>query len=104
MKFCQHHNVIDCHSYVAEYISLAMLTIVITTLLSSNDLLTAFFCSTAFTWDGLFNRQMEESVFLSVIDRGRVWLKVSPKRSFHSTGMILLISVQLRDGYHCLDL
>ncbi|KAF8074102.1 Sodium/hydrogen exchanger family-domain-containing protein [Lyophyllum atratum] len=68
MKFCQRHNLIDRHSYVAQYLSLAMLTIGITTLLGSDDLLAAFACGTAFAWDGFFNRQTEESVFSSVID------------------------------------
>lgn len=68
MKFCQRHNLIDRHSYVAQYISLAMLTIGITTMLGSDDLLSAFACGTAFAWDGFFNRQTEESVFSSVID------------------------------------
>ncbi|KDR83246.1 hypothetical protein GALMADRAFT_134731 [Galerina marginata CBS 339.88] len=68
MKFCQRHDLIDRHSYVAQYLSLAMLTIGLTTLLGSDDLLAAFFCGTAFAWDGFFNRQTEESVFSSVID------------------------------------
>ncbi|EDR01582.1 uncharacterized protein LACBIDRAFT_254505, partial [Laccaria bicolor S238N-H82] len=68
MKFCQRHDLIDQHSYVAQYVSLAMLTIGVTNLLSSDDLLAAFFCGTAFAWDGFFNRQTEESVFSSVID------------------------------------
>ncbi|KAJ7582014.1 Sodium/hydrogen exchanger family-domain-containing protein [Mycena floridula] len=68
MKFCQRKNLIDRHSYVAQYISLAMLTIGVTTLLGSDDLLSAFACGTAFAWDGFFNRQTEESVFSSVID------------------------------------
>ena len=45
-----------------------MLTIGVTTLLGSDDLLSAFACGTAFAWDGFFNRQTEESVFSSVID------------------------------------
>lgn len=68
MKFCQRHDLIDRHSYVAQYVSLAMLTIGVTTLLGSDDLLSAFSCGTAFAWDGFFNRQTEESVFSSVID------------------------------------
>ncbi|KAG5644324.1 hypothetical protein DXG03_008682 [Asterophora parasitica] len=68
MKFCERHNLIDRHSYVAQYISLAMLTIGVCSLLGSDDLLAAFACGTAFAWDGFFNRQTEESVFSSVID------------------------------------
>ncbi|KAG6884833.1 hypothetical protein C0993_007954 [Termitomyces sp. T159_Od127] len=68
MKFCQRHNLIDRQSYVAQYISLAMLTMGVTVLLGSDDLLAAFSCGAAFAWDGFFNRQTEESNFSSVID------------------------------------
>ncbi|KAF5391889.1 hypothetical protein D9757_001639 [Collybiopsis confluens] len=68
MKFCERHNLIDRHSYVAQYISLALGTIGVTTLLGSDDLLSTFACGTAFAWDGFFNRQTEEAVFSSVID------------------------------------
>lgn len=68
MKFCERNNLIDRQSYVAQYISLAILTIGVTTLLGSDDLLSAFACGTAFAWDGFFNKQTEESVFSSVID------------------------------------
>ncbi|KAF9030638.1 Sodium/hydrogen exchanger family-domain-containing protein [Panaeolus papilionaceus] len=68
MKYCEKHDLIDRHSYVAQYVSLAILTIGVCTLLGSDDLLAAFFCGTAFAWDGFFNRQTEESVFSSVID------------------------------------
>ncbi|KAF8894198.1 Sodium/hydrogen exchanger family-domain-containing protein, partial [Gymnopilus junonius] len=68
MKFCQRHDLIDRNSYVAQYVSLTMLTIGVTTLLGSDELLAAFFCGTAFAWDGFFNKQTEESVFSSVMD------------------------------------
>jgi NhaP-type Na+/H+ or K+/H+ antiporter len=68
MKFCQRYDLIDRHSYVAQYLSLAILTIGVTTILGCDDLLAAFACGTAFAWDGFFNRQTEESVFSSVID------------------------------------
>jgi NhaP-type Na+/H+ or K+/H+ antiporter len=68
MKFCQRHDLIDRHSYVAQYLSLAILTIGLTTLLGCDDLLAAFACGTSFAWDGFFNKQTEESVFSSVID------------------------------------
>ena len=68
MKFCQRYDLIDRHSYVAQYLSLAILTIGVTTLLGCDDLLAAFACGTAFAWDGFFNKQTEESVFSSVID------------------------------------
>ncbi|KAI0754863.1 Sodium/hydrogen exchanger family-domain-containing protein [Daedaleopsis nitida] len=68
MKFCERKDLIDRQSYVAQYVSLAMLTIGATTLLGSDDLLAAFSCGAAFAWDGFFNKQTEESVFSSVID------------------------------------
>jgi hypothetical protein len=68
MKFCQRHDLIDRHSYVAQYVSLAMLTVGTCTLLGVDDLLASFACGTTFAWDGFFNRQTEESVFSSVID------------------------------------
>ncbi|KAJ7585198.1 Sodium/hydrogen exchanger family-domain-containing protein [Mycena floridula] len=68
MKFCERRDLIDRHSYVAQYVSLALLTIGVTTLLGSDDLLSAFACGTAFAWDGFFNKQTEESLFSSVID------------------------------------
>ncbi|KAF6754944.1 Sodium/hydrogen exchanger family-domain-containing protein [Ephemerocybe angulata] len=68
MKFCERMDLIDRHSYVAQYVSMALFTIGVCTLLGSDDLLAAFACGTAFAWDGFFNRQTEESVFSSVID------------------------------------
>ncbi|KAG9315963.1 Sodium/hydrogen exchanger family-domain-containing protein [Chiua virens] len=68
MKFCQRKDLIDRQSYVAQYVSLAFLTIGIMTILGSDDLLASFCCGTAFAWDGFFNRQTEEAVFSSVID------------------------------------
>ncbi len=68
MRFCEKKDLIDRQSYVAQYVSLAMLTIGSCSLLGTDDLLAAFSCGAAFAWDGFFNRQTEESVFSSVID------------------------------------
>ncbi|KAH8813534.1 Sodium/hydrogen exchanger family-domain-containing protein [Flagelloscypha sp. PMI_526] len=68
MKFCERNHLIDRHSYVAQYLSLAILTTGVTIMLGSDDLLSTFACGTAFAWDGFFNRQTEESVFSSIID------------------------------------
>ena len=70
MKFCQRYDLIDRHSYVAQYLSLAILTLCVTTILGCDDLLLvgAFACGTALAWDGFFNKQTEESVSSSVID------------------------------------
>ncbi|KAG7091677.1 hypothetical protein E1B28_010697 [Marasmius oreades] len=68
MKYCQRRELIDRQSYVAQYISMALFTIGVCTLLGTDDLLAAFSCGAAFAWDGFFNRQTEEAVFSSVID------------------------------------
>src|SRR5882762_4289146 len=68
MKFCERKDLIDRQPYVAQYVSLALLTIGTTTLLGSDDLLATFCCGTAFAWDGFFNKQTEAAVFSSVID------------------------------------
>ena len=68
MKFCQRHDLINRQSYVAQFLSLAMLTVGVTTLLGTDDLLAAFVCGTSFSWDGYYNKQTEETVFSSVID------------------------------------
>ena len=48
---------IDRQSYVVQYLSLAILTVGLTTLLGTDDLLAAFICGTSFSWDGFFNKQ-----------------------------------------------
>ncbi len=68
MKFCERKDLIDRQSYVAQYISLALLTVGTTTLLGTEVLLASFTCGTAFSWDGFFNKQTEASVFSSVVD------------------------------------
>ena len=68
MKFCERKGLIDRQSYVAQYVSLALLVIGTGTMLGTDDLLAAFSCGAAFAWDGFFNRQTEEAVFSSVID------------------------------------
>ncbi|CAG7846549.1 Na(+)/H(+) antiporter [Serendipita indica DSM 11827] len=68
MKFCESRDLIDRHSYVAQYISLALLSNGITALLGSDDLLAAFASGVAFAWDSHFNKQTADSVFSAVID------------------------------------
>lgn len=68
MKFCERNDLIDRQSYVAQYVSLALLTIGVCTMVGTDDLLAAFACGTAFAWDGFFNKQTEAAVFSSVID------------------------------------
>ena len=68
MRFCERNDLIDRKSYVAQYVALALLSVGSTTLLGSDDLLSAFASGTAFAWDGFFNKQTEDSAFSSVID------------------------------------
>ncbi|KAF8527478.1 Sodium/hydrogen exchanger family-domain-containing protein [Hysterangium stoloniferum] len=68
MRFCERKDLIDRKSYVAQYVALAMLSVGSTTLLGSDDLLSAFASGTAFAWDGFFNKQIEDTAFSSVID------------------------------------
>lgn len=68
MKFCEGRNLIDRQSFVAQYVSLTLLTIGLGLILGSDDLLAAFSCGTAFAWDGFFNKATEESHFSSILD------------------------------------
>jgi len=68
MRFCEKHDLIDRKSYVAQYVALALFSVGATTLLGSDDLLSAFASGVAFAWDGYFNKQTEDSMFSSVID------------------------------------
>lgn len=68
MKFAEAKKLIDRQSYVAQYISLAVFSIGFTTLLGSDDLLSAFACGCAFAWDGFFNKATEDAEFSNVID------------------------------------
>ncbi|WVQ96326.1 hypothetical protein IAU59_003430 [Kwoniella sp. CBS 9459] len=68
MKFAERKRLVDRQSYVAQYVSLAVLSMGGTALLGSDDLLSAFACGTAFAWDGFFNKATEDAVFSNVID------------------------------------
>ena len=57
MKFCEKKDVIDRQSYVAQYVSLALLTVGKITLLGSDDLLASYVCGTAFAWDSFFQQK-----------------------------------------------
>ena len=61
-------GLLDRESYVAQYVALVFLTIGITSALGSDDLLAAFACGSALSWDGEFNLQVEGEVFPSVIE------------------------------------
>ena len=68
MMFSERKKLIDRQSLVAQYISLAILAIGFTSLLGSDDLLSAFACGCAFAWDGHFNKATEDAEFSNVID------------------------------------
>ncbi|ORY22016.1 Sodium/hydrogen exchanger family-domain-containing protein [Naematelia encephala] len=68
MQFAERKRFVDRQSYVAQYVSLAVMSIGITSLLGSDDLLSAFACGCAFAWDGFFNKATEDAVFSNVID------------------------------------
>ena len=85
MKFSLRKRFIDRESYVAQYIALALMSIGLTSLLGSDDLLAAFAAGstmftlsplslltlhsgTAISWDGDFNVQTKNAIFSSVID------------------------------------
>ena len=64
MKFSQRRKLISL-SYIAQYVSLAMLTVGITSLLGTDDLMAAFICGATSSWD---NFSTEKYVFSSGID------------------------------------
>ena len=102
MRFCERKDLIDRKSYVAQYLALALFSVGSTTLIGSDDLLSAFASGSAFAWDGFFNKQTEDSAFSSVIDL-----------IFNIAGALLLSRCPLLDGllkcfsslhiYWCLD-
>ncbi|KAJ7023275.1 Sodium/hydrogen exchanger family-domain-containing protein [Mycena alexandri] len=68
MKLSHRRGFIDRESYVAQYLALALFTIGIASTLGSDDLLAAFACGNAISWDQHFNEVTENEVFSSVID------------------------------------
>jgi NhaP-type Na+/H+ or K+/H+ antiporter len=85
MKYARRRGFIDRESYVAQYIALALMSIGLTSMLGSDDLLAAFaaggsaqslpiifnfefFLGSAISWDGDFNVQIENDIFSAVID------------------------------------
>ncbi|KAJ6571106.1 Sodium/hydrogen exchanger family-domain-containing protein [Mycena capillaripes] len=68
MKLSHRRGFIDRESYVAQYLALALFTIGVASTLGSDDLLAAFACGNAISWDQHFNEVTEDEVFSSVID------------------------------------
>ncbi|KAL1714259.1 Sodium/hydrogen exchanger family-domain-containing protein [Schizophyllum commune] len=68
MKISRANGFIDRESYVAQFLALSFLTIGVTSVVGSDDLLAAFAAGSALSWDGDFNTMVEGEVFASVID------------------------------------
>ncbi|KAL1744680.1 Cation/H+ exchanger, partial [Schizophyllum fasciatum] len=68
MKISRANGFIDRESYVAQFLALSFLTIGVTSVVGSDDLLAAFAAGSAISWDGDFNTMVEGAVFASVID------------------------------------
>ncbi|KAJ7477707.1 Sodium/hydrogen exchanger family-domain-containing protein [Mycena latifolia] len=68
MKVSHKRGFIDRESYVAQYLALALFTIGVASTIGSDDLLAAFACGNAISWDEHFNDVTENEVFSSVID------------------------------------
>ncbi|KAK0189607.1 Cation/H+ exchanger [Armillaria mellea] len=68
MRISLRRGFIDRQSYVAQYLAMAFFTIGIASTIGSDDLLAAFAAGNAISWDGHFNTQTEDEIFVSVID------------------------------------
>ncbi|KAJ7236254.1 Sodium/hydrogen exchanger family-domain-containing protein [Mycena haematopus] len=68
MRISHRRGFIDRESFVAQYLALALFTIGIASTLGTDDLLAAFACGNAISWDQHFNEITEKEVFSSVID------------------------------------
>ncbi|KAF8207055.1 Cation/H+ exchanger [Mycena galopus ATCC 62051] len=68
MKLSHRRGFIDRESFVAQYLALALFTIGVASTLGTDDLLAAFACGNAISWDQHFNEVTEQEVFSSVID------------------------------------
>nr|GAT45594.1 predicted protein [Mycena chlorophos] len=68
MRFSHRKGFLDRQSYVAQYLALALFTIGIASTLGTDDLLAAFACGNAISWDEHFNEITEDESFSSVID------------------------------------
>ncbi|KAF7375255.1 Na-H-Exchanger domain-containing protein [Mycena sanguinolenta] len=68
MKVSHRRGFIDRESFVAQYLALALFTIGVASTLGTDDLLAAFACGNAISWDQHFNEVTEKEVFSSVID------------------------------------
>ncbi|KAK9897124.1 Sodium/hydrogen exchanger [Cystobasidium minutum MCA 4210] len=68
VKFAEQHNMIDHESFLAIGIGLTFLTLGLTGMLGSDDILACFIVGNAFTWDGWFLERTKDETFQDVID------------------------------------
>ncbi|KAF7332714.1 Na-H-Exchanger domain-containing protein [Mycena kentingensis (nom. inval.)] len=68
MRLSHRKGFLDRQSYVAQYLALALFTTGVASTLGTDDLLAAFACGNALSWDQHFNEITEEESFSSVID------------------------------------
>ncbi|KAG5368990.1 Na(+)/H(+) antiporter [Yarrowia sp. C11] len=68
IKFAEKRNLIDRESFLAFYLVLALMCAGFGTIIGVDDLLAAFAAGTAFSWDGWFAKETEESHVSNVID------------------------------------
>ncbi|KAJ7055722.1 Sodium/hydrogen exchanger family-domain-containing protein [Mycena amicta] len=68
MRFSHRRGFLDRESYVAQYLALALFTTGVASTLGSDDLLAAFACGNAISWDQHFNEITENESFSTVID------------------------------------
>ncbi|QNP96361.1 Sodium/hydrogen exchanger family-domain-containing protein [Yarrowia lipolytica] len=68
IKFAESRNLIDRESFLAFYLVLALMCAGFGTIIGVDDLLAAFAAGTAFSWDGWFAKETEESHVSNVID------------------------------------
>lgn len=68
IKFAEKRQLIDRESFLAFYLVLALMCAGFGTIIGVDDLLAAFAAGTAFSWDGWFAKETEESHVSNVID------------------------------------
>ncbi|KAL0067182.1 hypothetical protein AAF712_005752 [Marasmius tenuissimus] len=68
MKLSLKRGYVDKESYLALLLALALLTMGIATTIGTDDLLASFAAGSAVSWDGDFNRHIENEAFATIID------------------------------------
>nr|UJH94571.1 Nah2 [Starmerella bombicola] len=68
IKFAEAKNLVDRESFLVYYFCVALFCVGVGTLTGTDDLLVSFAAGAAFSWDGWFSKQTEESHVSNVID------------------------------------